>query len=154
MIKQQKFVPKEFIDQFSIPNKVIKTKLTRLFELKIKNVKEKPGRSLTVLYDKRNPLREKFKLNYSYIVDIEKEKFAGGHYHKIKKEFFFPINGEFLVYLCDVKTKRWEKIILKRPYLLYIPSFVAHKVYSQKGGTLLVLASYFESEKDEFKFEI
>ncbi|MCX7881406.1 MAG: hypothetical protein N2482_02785 [Patescibacteria group bacterium] len=47
-----------------------------------------------------------------------------------------------------------EIIYLKQPYLIYIPPFIAHKVYCQKGGTLLVLASYHETEKDEFKIEM
>lgn len=148
------FIPQDFIDHFSIPEKVIKTKLTVMFQLKVRKIKEKPGRSLTVLYDKRNPLSEKFKVNYSYIVDIKKEKFAGGRYHKIKKEFFFPVNGKFLVILVDIKTNRREKIYLKRSYLLYVPPLIAHKVYCKEGGSLLVLASYFESERDEFKFEM
>jgi oxalate decarboxylase/phosphoglucose isomerase-like protein (cupin superfamily) len=149
-----KFQIKEYMDNFSVPEEVKKTKLTKIIKLKIRQAPDKPGRALTVLFDKRNVFENNFKINFSYIVDIEKGKFAGGHFHKKKREFFYPVSGEFEVYLFDIQSKNKEIIHLKRPWLLYVPNFIAHKVYSKDGGTLLVLASHHETEKDEFKIEM
>lgn len=148
------FKIQEYMDNFSIPEEIRKTNLTVMYKLKIRKASEKPGRALTVLFDGRNVLEKQFRINFCYIVDIEKEKFAGGHYHKKKREFFYPAVGEFEIHLVNIKSGIKEIVHLERPWLVYIPSLIGHKVYCQKGGTLLVLASYHETESDEFQIEM
>ncbi|MCX7881407.1 MAG: hypothetical protein N2482_02790 [Patescibacteria group bacterium] len=84
----KQFKIEEYMDNFSVAEEVKKLKLTTIYKLKIRKAPEKLGRALTVLFDKRNPFQEKFKVNFCYVVTIEKERFAGGHYHKKSGNFF------------------------------------------------------------------
>lgn len=145
------------MDVYSKPVLIEKTKLSKTFHLKRREKKEKPGRSLSVVFDKRYPLLEDFDNNYCYFVTFYKvNDSAGNHYHKKKEELFYPIVGEMAVDLENIKTKEKEEIKLdaKEHKVLYVSKGIAHRVVAKKEGSiLLVVATYPNSEEDEFPYQ-
>lgn len=145
------------MDVYSKPVLIEETKLSKIFHLKRREKKEKPGRSLSVVFDKRYPLLEDFDYNYCYFVTFNKvNDSAGNHYHKKKEELFYPIVGEMAVVLEDIQTKERELINLDsgEHKVLYVPKGVAHKVVAKKERSiLLVVATYPNSEEDEFPYQ-
>jgi mannose-6-phosphate isomerase-like protein (cupin superfamily) len=146
------------MDVYSLPVSQIKTKLAIIFEIKPRQVPEKPGRSLSVIWDKRIPFIKGFQNNYDYIVSFEKsDEKAGNHYHHSKQELFVPIVGQFKIILEDINTKIREEIFLKSSdhQILYIPSQVAHVVVAESEiCSLLVLATFPNNHSDEEKYQL
>lgn len=146
------------MDAYSSPVCQIKTKLAIIFEIKPRQVPEKPGHSLSVIWDKRIPFIKGFQNNYDYIVSFEKsgEK-AGNHYHRSKQEIFVPIIGQFKIILEDVNTKVKEEIFLSSTdhQILYIPSQVAHVVIAESEiCSLLILATFPNNRSDEVFYQL
>lgn len=129
--------------------------LGELYELKARQNPNKPGRELFVLYDKKSPIIDGFEINYEYYVEFHnKGSKAGDHYHKLKKEIFIPINGDFIVSLIDPKTKENETINLneKDHLVLYIPSMIAHTVTSKNENSKLLILATSSNDNDEFSY--
>ncbi len=131
--------------------------LGELFELKPRQNPNKPGRELYVVYDKRTSLVPDFEINYEYFVEFQNEgSVAGNHYHKLKREIFVPISGNFEVRLINITTKESEIINLNENdhKVLYVPSMIAHRVTSKnEKSKLLVLATSPNEDDDEFGYE-
>ncbi|MCX6704398.1 MAG: WxcM-like domain-containing protein [Candidatus Woesebacteria bacterium] len=143
-------------DYLSSPISERKTKLTRLFVMPIRRSPEKPGRELTVVWDRRAPLVEGFDNCYSYLVTFtEKGSFAGNHFHHNKQELFSPVVGSFTVFLENVKTKENEEITLETGQILYIPPNIAHTIISNSEiSSLHVSATYPNNKEDEFSYPL
>ena len=146
------------MDVYSKPLKIEHTLLATIFFMKPRNKKEKPGRVLSVSYDKRFPLVKDFKINYIYTVNfLEKENHAGNHYHIKKNELFVPLLGEFSVLLEDPKTKKKETIQIRaNEYpIIHVKAGTAHKVVSKSNqAILLVLATSANIDGDEFNYDV
>lgn len=146
------------MDIYSQPLKQEKTKLATIFYLNPRNLPEKPGRSLSVIWDKRCPLVDGFENNYQYIVSfIKKDERAGNHYHASKQEIFIPVSGQIKVCLENPESKETEEIILNSSEnkVLYIPPKIAHVAISNSDiCSLLVLASFPNNLADEFPYQI
>jgi len=146
------------MDVYSSPVCNLKTKLATIFEIKPRQFPEKPGRSLSVVWDKRTPLIKGFENNYDYIVSFGKKgEKAGNHYHHSKPELFIPVVGKFKIILEDIKTKVREEIFLKNGdnQILYIPPEIAHVVIAEsKICSLLILATFPNNQSDEEKYQL
>jgi dTDP-4-dehydrorhamnose 3,5-epimerase-like enzyme len=146
------------MDIYSLSVSNTKTKLATIFEIKPREVPEKPGRSLSVVWDKRVPFIEGFENNYDYIVAFKKKgEKAGNHYHYSKQELFVPIVGKFKIILEDIKTKVREEIFIKNGdnQILYIPPKIAHVVIAESEiCSLLVLATFPSNQSDEEKYQL
>ena len=149
---------KDPMDVYSKPIGVTKTKLTKIFKMKAREIPEKPGRSLVITWDKRLPLVEGFENSYSYLVTFAgKGNLAGNHYHKEKTELFTPVIGDFTIILEDIETKEREEITIstKDHPVVYIPKGIAHTVVADSDiAVLLVTASYPGTEGDEFPYKL
>ncbi len=119
---------------------------------------DKPGRELIVPYDSRFPLMPDFAPSYIYSVRIfEKGSVAGNHYHKKKREIFFPLAGDFELFLESVQTHEKEKHSLNSldNVAFFIPTEVAHAIVpKQDSGVFLVLATSPNTEDDEFRHKV
>jgi len=146
------------MDVYSSPVRQIKTKLATIFEIKPRQVPEKPGRSLSVIWDKRVPFVKGFQNNYDYIVSFEKsgEK-AGNHYHHSKQELFVPIIGQFKIVLEDINTQVREEIFLSSNdhQIVYVPPQIAHVVVAESEiCSLLVIATFPNNLSDEVSYQL
>lgn len=146
------------MDVYSCPVKEIKTKLSRLFQMKVRETPEKPGRALEVVWDNRIPLVKGFENKYSYIVNFKiVGNAAGNHYHLKKQELLFPLIGSFRVILEDIQTKEREEIELdsSQHQTIYFPTKIAHVVIAQTNPAIfLVTANYPANEEDEFPYKL
>lgn len=156
-MKLPKFGP-DPMDIYNQPISSYKTQLATVFQIKPRQSPDKPGRSLSVVYDQRLPFIEGFKNRYSYIVSFEKsgEK-AGNHYHQSKQEIFVPVIGNFKIVLEDINTKVREELSLKScdHQVMYIKPEIAHAVIADSEiCSLLVLASFPNNQSDEFFYQL
>lgn len=146
------------MDIYSQPQSQEKTKLATIFHLNLRDLPEKPGRSLSVVWDKRCPLVANFENNYEYIVKFKrKSEKAGNHYHSSKQEIFIPLSGQIRVYLKNPATGESESVILNSDEnkVLYVPSKIAHVAVSDSDiCSLLVLATFPNNLADEFPYQI
>lgn len=146
------------MDQFSIPLKRQKTLLGELLFLPVRQRADKPGRSLSVVWDGRVPLIENFSNRYSYFVTFQnKGSLAGNHYHSGKQEIYFPLIGDFTVVLENPKTKEKEEVSLRAQEhtAVFVPAGVAHAVRSEsEAAILLVTATSPQVDSDEFEYKV
>lgn len=141
------------IKDLSIPKSFKQSKLATLFYF---SPRKKFKHTFTVVWDKRFPLLQKFKNNYSYVIDFsEKNDVAGNHYHKKKHEIFIPLQGRIKVYLKNVITEKKEEINLSKNSCLSIPPGIAHAAVAKTArAILLVIASSPSTEEDEFEYTL
>ncbi len=146
------------IDQYSIPKSQRKTKLATIYKLNPRDRKDKPGRILEVLWDRRKPYVSGFDNRYSYTVIFKKSKaVAGNHYHKIKQELFTPLSGKFSIFLEDIKTKTKETVEMdaRDHEMIYIHVGLAHAVRAEtKDAILFVSATAPGLEEDETPYKL
>jgi dTDP-4-dehydrorhamnose 3,5-epimerase-like enzyme len=146
------------MDIYSYPISQVKTKLSTIFTIKPRESTDKPGRSLSVIWDKRNPFIKDFKNNYDYVVTFEKKgEQAGNHYHHSKQELFTPVVGQIKVLLENIDTKEKEEIVMnaKNHQVLYVPTNIAHTVIADSNiCALLVIATFPNNQADECHYEI
>lgn len=144
------------MDIYSQPINQEKTKLATIFEIKPRQTADKPGRSLSVVWDKRLPLIEGFENNYDYVVTFEgKGQKAGNHYHQSKQELFTPIIGRVKISLKDINNQETEEIFIdaKDHKILYVKPNIAHTVTSESDiCALLVIATFPNNQSDEFPY--
>jgi dTDP-4-dehydrorhamnose 3,5-epimerase-like enzyme len=146
------------MDIYSYPINQEKTKLATIFTIKPRESVDKPGRSLSVIWDKRNPFIKDFENNYDYVVTFEKKgEQAGNHFHHSKQELFTPITGQIRVLLENINTKEKEEIIMnaKDHQILYVPTNIAHTVVADSDiCALLVIATFPNNQADEEKYQL
>jgi mannose-6-phosphate isomerase-like protein (cupin superfamily) len=146
------------LDEYSKPVDVRVTNLAKVFMLNERANPEKPGRSISVVWDERLPLIDGFKNRYSYVVRFTQQHGkAGNHYHKLKQEIYYALHGQFTIVLEDIATKKREELHLSAGdgQFIYIPAMVAHVVISQtEDDALLVIASHPELSTDEFPHQV
>ena len=146
------------MDQYSSPIKINKTKLSKIFVMKVRENLKKPGRILSVIWDNRSSLISGFVNNYSYIVTFKgKGNIAGNHYHKIKRELFFPVIGNFTVVFEDINSKIREEVKLQanKHLVLYIPKNISHVIRADSDiAILLITATAPGTENDEFPYKV
>lgn len=144
------------MDYLSEPLERVDTPLTSLFKIPIRRQPEKPGRELSVVWDKRKPFIEGFETNYAYAVNFTKKgNTAGNHYHHSKEELFVPLIGSVDVFLEDIETKERETHKLDSETFMFIKTNVAHTVRSATDkAVLLVLATYPNNEEDEIHYKV
>lgn len=146
------------MDQFSIPLKREKTHLGELLSLSVRQRSDKPGRSLSIVWDERAPLIEGFANRYSYFVTFqEKGSLAGNHYHLEKQEIYFPLIGDFTVIFENPENKEREEIELKTSEhnAIFVPAGVAHVVRAESEiAILLVTATSPQVDRDEFEYRV
>ena len=146
------------MDIYSKPISLKKTKLATIFTIKPRESADKPGRSLSVVWDKRLPLIEGFENNYDYMVTFKKKgEKAGNHYHESKQELFIPVVGQIKVLLENIGTLETEEIVInaKDHQILYVPPKIAHTTIADSDTcALLVIASFPNNLADEYSYQI
>lgn len=146
------------MDVYSNPVSRVETKLATIFTIKPRESVDKPGRSLSVVWDRRNPFVKDFENNYDYVVTFEKKgEQAGNHFHHSKQELFTPIIGQIKVILEDVNTKEREEITInaKDHQILYVPTNIAHTVVADSDiCALLVIATFPNNQADEESYQL
>jgi len=144
------------MDIYSKPINQEKTKLATIFEMKPRDIVEKPGRSLFIVWDKRLSLVDGFENNYNYIITFGgKGKKAGDHYHKSKQELLAPIIGRVKITLKDIHNNETEEIFIdaKDHKILHVAPNVFHTITAESDiCSVLVTATFPGNKADEFSY--
>ncbi len=146
------------MDIYSTPIEINETKLSKIFTMKVRDTPDKPGRILAVIWDERSPLISGFSNKYSYTVKLKTVgNMAGNHFHKIKQELFYPIQGSFTVGLEDVSSKEREEIKMgaNKNQALYFPIAIAHVIRAESDNAIfLIVASSPSILDDELPYRV
>lgn len=146
------------MNTYSTPTEVIKTKLSQLFQMKVRENSQKPGRTLAVVWDSHMPLVKGFQNQFSYVVNFKViGNTAGNHYHLRKQELLYPLIGSFKVILEDITTREKEEFELNanQHQVLYLPTKIAHAIVAQTNPAIcLITATYPANEADEFPYKL
>lgn len=132
--------------------------LYKIFTLTVREDPEKPGRSLTDIWDIRKPLLKDFDNNYSYIVTLrERGNIAGNHYHEKKQEIIYPIIGTLTAFLENIESKEREEVSLKTAMhqVIYFPAKIAHAIRAETKNTVfLVITNSTQAEEDVVHYKV
>jgi len=146
------------LDDYSRPVSTRATRLAKVFTLRERAKREKPGRTVSVVWDERWPLVNGFVSRYCYVVRFGgRGDIAGNHYHKSKQEIYYALHGAFSVILEDVATNTREELKLEagNNQFIYVAANIAHVVVARTGDAiLLVTASRPETPEDEFPYPL
>ena len=121
------------------------------------NNKERPNQFFKNFFDinqeelSRLPLevQEYIKGWRTYWVKLGQGAIAGGHYHRLKKEVFTVIDGEFLFKTEDVYGKKKEQSLDKNRGMIMLP-FISHEVIGMApSSTLKVIANSAFNPEDQ-----
>lgn len=137
---------------------ISKTKLSKIFTMQVRENPDKPGRSISDIWDINKPLLKDFENNYSYIVTLrEKGNIAGNHYHEKKQELIYPIAGTLTVALENIESKQKEEISFEaaKHQVVYFPTGIAHAIRAEtKNAIFLVVATSAEAEEDVLCYKV
>lgn len=80
------------------------------------------------------------------ILTIKEDSIVGKHYHKIKTEIFYLVNGSGFVTLDGVRSQ----IELSKP--MFIPPLTKHEFELKAGSVLLGFCSHPYNSDDDIKY--
>lgn len=146
------------MDKYSVPTEVRRSELAQFFTMPRRATAEKPGRDLTVMWDAQYPLVPGFDNLYSYLVRFTATgNFAGNHYHLLKHEMMYIVQGTLTYVLEDIETKQREEHTFSADdnVFVYVKPPIAHAVVSQSNdGILLVIGSAPGTKADEYLYDV
>jgi mannose-6-phosphate isomerase-like protein (cupin superfamily) len=73
-------------------------------------------------------------IRYLAFVELRKGAVRGNHYHQVKDEVIYVIQGEILLVVEDIVTKQRESFTLQTGDLAVIPVGIAHGFRTIVGG--------------------
>jgi mannose-6-phosphate isomerase-like protein (cupin superfamily) len=87
-----------------------------------------PQGELAPFYDADEPIR------YIAFIELRKGGVRGNHYHKLKEEIIYLIQGESQLVVEDTHSKARETVLLRTGDLVIIQPGVAHTLRTVKPG--------------------
>ena len=87
-----------------------------------------PQGELAQFYDADEPMR------YLAFIELRAGSVRGNHYHNIKEEWIYLIEGEVLLTLEDLRTKERESFRIGAGDLIFISTGVAHALRIAESG--------------------
>jgi len=87
-----------------------------------------PQGELAHFYDGEQGMR------YIAFIALQAGTIRGNHYHKMKQEFIYLIEGELLLILEDIASKCRESLLLRAGDLALISPNIAHALHPRQTG--------------------
>lgn len=107
-----------------------------------------PQGELAQFWDGEQPI------NYIAYIELRPGTVRGNHYHKIKEEHVYVMQGELTLLLEDVQTHDRDSVPLKGGELVTIPTFVAHALRVSANGSAVEFSPARFDPVDTYKFAI
>jgi mannose-6-phosphate isomerase-like protein (cupin superfamily) len=73
-------------------------------------------------------------IHYMAFIELREGTERGNHYHEVKEEFIYLIEGELLLLIEDITSKARETVPLRAGELVFITTNVAHTLRVLKAG--------------------
>jgi mannose-6-phosphate isomerase-like protein (cupin superfamily) len=87
-----------------------------------------PQGELAQFYDGEQGMR------YMAFIALQPDSVRGQHYHKVKEEWFYLIQGQVILLVEDIASKLREAIPLRTGDLVFIPAGIAHALRPLEPG--------------------
>jgi hypothetical protein len=93
-------------------------------------------------------------IRYLAVIETRSGSVRGNHYHKIKEERIYVLQGELLVLVEDVETKARASVPLKTGELLLIQTGIAHLLRTVEPGQAIEFSNTRFDAADIFPFAL
>jgi mannose-6-phosphate isomerase-like protein (cupin superfamily) len=107
-----------------------------------------PQGELAQVYDSEDGMR------YLAAIEARMGSDRGNHYHKVKEEWLYVLQGELLVLVEDVQTKERASVPLRIGDLLLIQTGIAHLLRTVEPGRALEFSRARFDPTDIFPFSL
>ena len=87
-----------------------------------------PQGELAQIHDSDEPI------HYVAYIELREGTVRGNHYHQLKEEFVYLIQGELRLVIEDIETKARESVLLEGGDLAFIGTGVGHALQILKPG--------------------
>lgn len=93
-------------------------------------------------------------IRYLAVIETRGGSVRGNHYHKIKEERIYVLQGELLVLVEDVETKARAFVSLRTGELLLIQTGIAHLLRTVEPGQAIEFSKARFNPADSFPFSL
>lgn len=93
-------------------------------------------------------------IRYMAVLELRAGSVRGNHYHKVKEERVYVLQGELLVVLQDLQTNERASLSLKTGDLLLIPTGIAHLMRTVEPGQAIEFSPTRFNAADIFPFPL
>ncbi len=107
-----------------------------------------PQGELAQFYDEDEGIR------YIAFAQLQPGKVRGNHYHQIKNEMVYVINGEVLLALEDIGSHERATTVLKTGDLVLIPTLIAHALRPIVSGEAIEFSTARFNATDVHRFPL
>lgn len=107
-----------------------------------------PQGELAQFYDADGPIR------YLAFIELRAGSVRGNHYHKIKEESLYVIQGQLLLVVEDLESKGRETVGLGAGDLVLIPAGIAHALRITESGQAVEFSPSRFDAADIHKFPV
>jgi hypothetical protein len=103
---------------------------------------------LAQVYDSDDGIR------YLAVIEARMGSIRGNHYHKIKEEWIYVLQGELLVLVQDIKNNEHAPVSLRTGDMLRIQTSIAHLMRTVEPGQAIEFSKARFSAADIFPFPL
>jgi mannose-6-phosphate isomerase-like protein (cupin superfamily) len=93
-------------------------------------------------------------VHYIAFIELREGGARGNHFHKIKKEMVYLIQGEVLLVVEDTETKTRESVPLQAGDVATIPVGVAHVLRTVKPGHAIEFSAARFDPSDTYRYPL
>jgi mannose-6-phosphate isomerase-like protein (cupin superfamily) len=107
-----------------------------------------PQGELAQFYDSDDPIR------YIAFIELRTDSIRGNHYHKIKEEWIYLVQGEVLLTVEDLDAKTREQFTLAQGDLVFIAPGIAHALRIVSAGQAIEFSRSRFDGNDIYRFKL
>ncbi len=93
-------------------------------------------------------------IRYLAVMEIRVGSDRGNHYHKVKEEWIYVLQGKLVVVCQDIQTSERASAPLERGDLLFIQTGIAHLLRILESGQAIEFSSARFNAADSFPFAL
>ncbi len=107
-----------------------------------------PQGELAQFYDSDEPIR------YLAYIELREGGVRGNHYHEVKEEVIYVIQGELVLAVEDIDSRTRDSVPLTAGDLVSIPKRVAHALRTEKAGHAIELSTSRFRASDTYRHAV
>ena len=107
-----------------------------------------PQGELAQFYDGDEPMR------YLAYIELRPGFVRGNHYHKVKEEWIYLIEGQVTLLLEDVESKEKASVSIESGDLIFIPTEIAHALQIAEPGQAIEFSKARFDATDIHRFQL
>jgi quercetin dioxygenase-like cupin family protein len=93
-------------------------------------------------------------IRYMAVIETRMGSVRGNHYHKVKEEWIYVMQGELLLMVEDIQTKERASVPLQTGDLVMIQTGIAHVLRTVKPGQAIEFSPTRFNPADIFPFPL